>query len=97
MPAWYHWDGDVLVLQVHAQPRARHDEIVGPHGDALKIRITAPPVDGKANRHLLDFLARTFGVARSEVQLAGGAAGRRKRFRIRRPAKLITGIAPPEK
>ena len=97
MPRWYHWDGDILVLQVHVQPRARQDEIVGPHGDALKIRITAPPVDGKANRHLIAFLARTFGVARSEVQLAGGAAGRRKRFRIRRPAKRIAGIGPPVK
>ncbi len=97
MPAWYRWDGDILILQVHAQPRARADEIVGPHGEALKIRITAPPVEGRANRHLTEFLARQFGVARREVQLAGGAGSRLKRFRIRRPVRLVAGIEPPKK
>lgn len=85
---WYRWDGTDLVLQLHVQPRARQDEIVGPHGDRLKVRITAPPVDGKANKHLLKFLAKTFAVPSSHVQLVSGETGRDKRFRIVSPHQL---------
>lgn len=92
---WYRWQDDVLILQVHVQPRASRDEIVGPHGDALKIRITAPPVEGRANRQLTALLARTFGVPRGAVELAGGESGRRKRFRIRQPRRLLEGMAAP--
>jgi uncharacterized protein (TIGR00251 family) len=53
MCPWYRWDGADLVLDCHLQPRSSADELVGDHGDALKIRITAPPVDGKANAHLV--------------------------------------------
>lgn len=87
-PRWYHWDGADLILAVHLQPRARQDEIVGAHGDRLKIRITAPPVDGKANAHLIRFLAATCGVAVSAVELIAGTTGRDKRLRIRTPRQL---------
>lgn len=92
---WYRWDGEDLLLAVHIQPRARHDEIVGAHGDRLKIRITAPPVEGQANTHLIRFLAECFGVPASAVELVTGASGRDKRLRIRRPRRLPAGIAPP--
>ncbi len=94
---WYRWQGDVLILQVHVQPRASRDEIVGPHGDALKIRITAPPVEGRANRQLTALLAKTFGVAKGAVELAGGDSGRRKRFRIHHPRRLLDGMTSPKK
>lgn len=87
-PHWYRWDGPDLLLTVHIQPRARQDEIVGPHGDRLKIRITAPPVDGKANSHLIRFLAETCGVAVSAVELIAGTSGRDKRLRIHAPKQL---------
>ena len=87
-PPWYRWDGPDLLLTVHIQPRARQDEIVGPHGDRLKIRITAPPIDGKANVHLMRFLAETCGVAASAVELIAGTSGRDKRLRIRAPKQL---------
>ena len=57
---------------------ARKTEVVGLHGDALKIRLAAPPVDGKANAALLDFLAKRIGLARSSVTLISGQASRRK-------------------
>ncbi|MBI5462016.1 MAG: YggU family protein [Gammaproteobacteria bacterium] len=85
---WYHWDGADLILAVHLQPRARQDEIVGAHGDRLKIRITAPPVDGKANAHLIRFLATICGVPISAVELLAGTSGRDKRLRIRAPRTL---------
>jgi uncharacterized protein (TIGR00251 family) len=91
---WYRWDGDDLVLRVHAQPRAAKDEIVGPHGDSLKIRITAPPVEGKANAHLIKFLAKAFGVAKSQVELLSGETGRAKRFRIHTPRRLAGNVPP---
>jgi len=75
----------VLVLDIHVQPRADRDEIVGLHGDRLKIRIKAPPVDGKANRHLIEFLAEAFGVAKRDVVLLAGETGRDKRFKICSP------------
>lgn len=87
-PPWYHWEGPDLLLAVHLQPRARQDEIVGPHGTRLKIRITAPPVEGKANAHLLRYLAITCGVATAAVELLAGSTGRDKRLRIRAPRRL---------
>lgn len=92
-PAWYRWEGPDLFLVVHIQPRARQDEIVGPHGDRLKIRITAPPVDGKANAHLIRFLADCFGVPAGAVELLAGGGGRDKRLRIHAPRRL-PGIVP---
>ena len=69
-------------LLVHVQPRARTTEVVGWHGDAIKIRVAAPPVDGAANDALVLFLAEQLGVARSAVTVVGGATGRRKRVAI---------------
>ncbi|HEX6929898.1 MAG TPA: DUF167 family protein [Gammaproteobacteria bacterium] len=88
----WRWENGDLVLTLHVQPRASRDELVGAHGDALKVRITAPPVEGKANDRLLRFLADAFGVGRSDVQLVAGATGRRKTFRIRTPRRLPAGI-----
>ena len=67
-----------LSLTLHIQPGARKTEVAGPHGDALKIRLAAPPVDGKANAALIEFLADRLGVAKSTVVLKSGQASRRK-------------------
>lgn len=91
-PDWYRWDGDDLILAVHIQPGARRDEIAGLHGERLKIRITAPPVDGKANTHLRRYLADCFDVAASAVELLAGTSGRDKRVRIRSPRRLLPGM-----
>ena len=50
---WFRWESDDLLLSLRVQPRASQDEFVGPHGDHFKVRITAPPVEGKANAHLV--------------------------------------------
>ena len=89
---WYRWDAGDLLLSVRVQPRAKRDELLGPAGDHLRVRITAPPVEGKANEHLRGFLADLFGVLRSQVILVAGERGRIKRIRIRNPAKLPEGI-----
>jgi len=59
----YHWDGMDLILSIKVQPGANRDEIVGIQGNHIKIRISAPPQDGKANGQLIKFLAKNFGVA----------------------------------
>lgn len=91
--AWYRWDGDALVLSLKVQPRAKRDEFVEPCGDAYKVRITAPPLEGKANRQLIAFLADSFGVARSQVTLENGDLSRHKRFRITRPRQLPLAVS----
>ncbi|MBB4864305.1 uncharacterized protein (TIGR00251 family) [Pseudomonas nitritireducens] len=85
---FYHWDGEDLLLDVHLQPKASRDEFAGLHGERLKIRLTAPPVEGKANAHLLAFLGKAFGVPKSTVKLESGELNRQKRVRIPRPTKL---------
>ncbi|HKE95166.1 MAG TPA: DUF167 family protein [Povalibacter sp.] len=85
------WQGTTLILELQVQPGAARDEIVGPHGERLRVRISAAPVDGRANRHLIEFLAATFDVPRSRVTLLRGASGRTKTVRIDAPARL-----PPE-
>ena len=63
---------------VHVQPRARRSEVAGLHGDAVKVRLAAPPVDGAANDELVRFVAERLGVPRAAVRVAAGAASRRK-------------------
>lgn len=70
------------ILTIHVQPRASRTEVAGWHGDAVKIRLAAPPVDGAANDALTAFLADRLAVPRSAVSLLGGATSRRKRVRI---------------
>jgi len=70
-------DGAILTIQV--QPKASRSECVGLHGDALKIRIAAPPVDGKANAAVLAFLAQRLEVPLSTLAIHSGAGGRHKR------------------
>jgi len=89
------WDGKDLLLAVYIQPRASRDEITGQHGEALRIRVAAPPVDGEANAALCRFLADVFGVAKSAVSVESGQSGRRKTVRIREPRVLPTEIAIP--
>ena len=65
-------------LRLHVQPRASATELVGRHGDALKLRVAAPPVDGAANEAVLRWLAERLGVPRSAVSLTAGATARAK-------------------
>ena len=65
-------------LSVRVQPRASADEIVGVHGDALKVRLTAPPVDGAANKALVELLAGTFGIPVRAVTIVAGESSRTK-------------------
>lgn len=67
---------------IYVQPRASRTEVVGPHGDAIKIRLRAPPVDGAANGELVAFLAKRLGVRREDVRIIGGITQRRKRVAI---------------
>jgi len=71
------------VFQVRVLPRSRRDEVAGLHGDALKIRLTAPPVGGKANRALQRFLAKQLGVSPSAVEILSGHTSRQKRVCVR--------------
>lgn len=86
--SFYRWDGDALILDCHLQPKASNNAFVGLHGERLKIRLTAPPVDGKANALLLAFLAEEFAVGKSSVTLLSGQQSRQKRVRIQSPARL---------
>ncbi|HUE90919.1 DUF167 family protein [Pseudomonas sp.] len=83
--SYYHWDGEDLILDCHLQPKASKDEFAGLHGERIKIRLTAPPVDGKANAQLLAFLAAAFAVGKSQVSLESGQQSRQKRVRIKQP------------
>jgi uncharacterized protein (TIGR00251 family) len=69
-----------VMLPVYAQPGARQEKCVGEHDGCLKLAVTAPPEDGAANTALIDLVARTLGVRRSQVQLTAGASQRRKQF-----------------
>ena len=88
MPAYYQWNGDDLLLDLYVQPNAKKDELTGEYNDRLKVRITAPPVDNRANKYLLKYLAQAFGVSASRVELLKGENQRIKRVKIISPTKL---------
>ena len=72
-----------IAFKVYIQPRASGNEIAGRWQDALKIRLTAPPADGKANQALLKFLAKQLGVPKSDLEILSGAASRSKKICVR--------------
>ena len=88
MGDFYRWQDGNLILNCHLQPKASNNAIVGLQGENVKIRITAPPIEGKANAHLVKFLAKQFGVAKSAVSILSGELGRQKRVRIESPNKI---------
>lgn len=65
-------------LWVRVQPRASSNALAGVHGDALRVRLTAPPVDGAANEALLEFFAATFGIPKRDITILSGAGSRSK-------------------
>ena len=87
LPDYLTSSGDGTVLAAFVQPRAAKTALAGVHGSALKVKVAAPPVDGKANYALREFLAHSLGLPRSRVELIAGAGSRHKRLRI-------SGVAP---
>ena len=81
-------DGSVL-LSVHVQPKSSRNRIAGIYDQAVKVNITAPPVDGKANKAMVSFLSDFFGITKKDVTLHAGAQARKKRF-------ILSGISERE-
>ena len=81
-----------FVLRVHVQPRASRSEITGLHGDSVKVRLRAPPVDGAANDELVRFLAELLDIRRDDISLISGATGRSKRLFIRGPVDRLVAV-----
>ena len=88
----YRWDGDKLFLDCTIQPKSREDRVAGLIGDSLKIKITAPPTDGKANRHLIKFLSKQFQVKQRAITIVSGATSRQKRLCISNPVTVPESI-----
>lgn len=78
MNAWLRTHDGGVTVTVHVQPGAKKTEVAGVHGDALKIRLAAPPVDGKANAALIDYLAKKLDVRKSCITLKSGESSRHK-------------------
>jgi uncharacterized protein (TIGR00251 family) len=88
-PIWARQDGEGVLLELHVQPGARRSAVLGEHGGRLKLAIASPPVDGRANEALLEFLADRLQLRRSELSLVTGRSSRVKRVRI--DARIAVG------
>lgn len=91
--AFYRWEGQKLILRLRVQPRASRNSLGEPLGDRLKVYLTAPPVEGKANAALQAFLAEVFGVAKGSVHIRRGEQGREKEVEVLAPRRVPNGIA----
>jgi uncharacterized protein (TIGR00251 family) len=94
--------GGAAVVHVHVQPRAGRDEVVGRHGDALRVRVTAPPIGGRATDAARRLVAAVFGLRADQVTLESGDRSRLKRFRLggidraTAVSRLARVLAPPD-
>jgi uncharacterized protein (TIGR00251 family) len=91
--------GDGVRLRLRIQPRASRTEVAGLHGDSIRIRLSAPPVDGAANDALIHFLATTLGVSTRAVEIMSGHAGRQKTVLVRGVGRAAAAEAmglPPD-
>lgn len=71
-----------LNIQVQIQPGSSKDQIIGLHNGRLKIKISAPPVDGKANQNLIEFIAKALGVSKSKIEIVKGRTSKLKTLKI---------------
>lgn len=94
-PRWARRDGDAWLIDLHVQPGAKTTQAVGEHGGRLKLKIAAPPVDNKANAHLLAWLATRLGVPRASVSLVRGDASRQKTVAVRGVERPWLELAKP--
>jgi uncharacterized protein (TIGR00251 family) len=85
---FYKWQEKDLILYAQIQPKSSKDEVVGMIGENLKIKITAPPIDGKANEHLCRFIAKIFNVSKSQVSILKGETSKIKTLLIKQPQQL---------
>ena len=81
-----------IILNVRVVPRASKDAIQGIMGNALKIRIQAPPIEGKANAHLIKFLSKHWKIPRASIEILSGKTGRNKRIRILYPTDELRAV-----
>lgn len=79
---WYKQENDNVIINVYVQPAAKRTEIADFHGDALKIRLASPPIDGRANELLLKYIAKLFSVPLRQVELKRGKKSRHKKISI---------------
>ncbi|HEY6095744.1 MAG TPA: DUF167 domain-containing protein [Gallionellaceae bacterium] len=96
MSAWYSSQGGRILLVLHVQPGAKRTAVAGLHGDALKIRLAAPPIEGRANEALLRFIADFFQVPLRDVELKQGEQSRHKRVEVRGSSVPPQSLLPPE-
>ncbi len=82
MSAWLRRDANGWLIAVHAQPGAKKSEVAGLHGEALKIRVAAPAVEGRANAALIAYLSETLGIPKRAVTVLRGETSRDKLVRV---------------
>ena len=87
--------GDGVLLQLSVVPNAKRTEVDGLHDGALRVRLAAPPIDGRANEALVAWLAKSLGVARRDVELVRGESSRRKQVAIGVPLEAATAWLAP--
>ncbi len=90
--AFYEERDGAIILNIRVVPRAAKEGIQGLVGDALKVRIQAPPVEGKANACLVRFLADAWKLPRAQIEILSGETGRNKRLRISRPTAALRAL-----
>ena len=97
LPAWIEARSDDVVVALHVQPGARRTAIVGTHGDRLKVAVSSPPAEGRANAALLEFLAERLAISKSCLRLLSGAGSREKRVAIAAvlaPSSVAAALSP---
>ena len=85
--SWISPSTNGTVISLRIVPRSSKNEVCGELGDALKIKLQAPPVEGKANKALIEFLAKALDVPRNRISILAGDTGRNKRI-------LVSGLPP---
>lgn len=81
--SWITEKPEGIVITIFVQPRASRNVIAGLHGDALKIKLTAPPVDNAANKMCLQFLAKCLNISKSSLEIVSGQTSRKKQILLR--------------
>jgi len=71
-----------LTLRIKVEPRSSKSEIVGPYGDGIKVKLTSPPVDGKANKELIELLSKELKIPRKNIEIISGQSSKNKVVRI---------------